>query len=105
MANIVSVDVKEDRISLSLDVSRDEYASLSSATQDILLVSAGSFSESLTSGTLGHSNRIMLPTKVMKKYGVDVLPKKVPAGVSELLGSKFLVLKLVDRKVGVPSFK
>jgi len=105
MANIVSVDVKEGRFSLSLEVSRDEYASLGSATQDILLVPLGSFSESLTSGTLGHSNRIMLPTKVMRKHGIDVLPKKVPAGVSELLGSKFLVLKLVDRQVGVPSFK
>lgn len=104
MAKILSVDMKGGKILLNLDISKDEYRILDSATKDILVLSTETLSESLTTGKLGHSNRIMLPKKVLKKHGVDLLPKKVPADIFSLIDTKFLLIKLDDKKIGVPRF-
>ena len=104
MASILSVDVKENKILLNLKISRKEYETLDSATKDILIVPTETFSENLTTGKLGHSNRVMLPKKILKKYGIRTLPKKVPAKIFDLINNKFLIVKLVEKKIGVPRF-
>ena len=104
MAKVLSVDMKGGKILLNLSISKDEYRVLDSATKDILVLSTETLSESLTTGKLGHSNRIMLPKKVLKKHGMDSLPKKAPADIFDLIDSKFLVIKVEDKKIGVPRF-
>lgn len=105
MASVVSVDVKDtNNILLNLRISKKEYELLAPATKAIMVISSELFTESLTTGRLGHSNRIMLPKKILKKHGVKILPKKVPAEIFDFVDSKFLVISLVDKKVGVPRF-
>ena len=99
--------IESDGISLNLRISVSEYSLLKSPRGSILLLPAdpGILEEWLTTGKLGNGNRIMLPNKVMKKYHVKELHKKVPAGIFEVNGGKFLLIKLEEHKPGVPTFK
>ena len=64
-----------------------------------------SLNEKLTTGKLGNSNRIMLPNKILKKYGIKKLSKKVPSKIFEYNGNKLLVIKLEESKIGIPVFE
>jgi hypothetical protein len=46
----------------------------------------------------------MLPNKVMEKHGVEKLLKKVPATIFESGGGKYLLIRLEEKRPGVPSF-
>lgn len=106
MAEIKSINIEPDGISLNLRISESEYSLLNSPRRDILLLPTDSsaLSELLTTGKLGNGNRIMLPNKIMKKYHVKKLHKKVPAGIFEIDGGRFLLIKLEEHRPGVPTF-
>jgi len=107
MAEIRSINIEHDGISLNLRISESEYSLLTSSRRDILLLPADPsvLEELLTTGKLGNGNRIMLPNKVMKKYHVKKLHKKVPARIFEINGGRFLLIKLEEHRPGVPVFE
>ena len=59
MADIRNIEMGNESILVSLDISKDEYNVLKNETKDILLIPSDSkmFNEVLTTGTLGNSNR------------------------------------------------
>jgi len=102
MANIRSINMKNNEIILNVLVSEDEYGLLND-TKDMVIVPE-KFDESLTTGKLGNSNRIMLPKKILKKHKIE-LKGKVPARIFDLNGKKFLLIKLDEKMIGVPEFE
>lgn len=107
MAELQSVDIQNDIITLTIKIARDEYAQLGQETAELLVLpgTTAKLDDILTTGKLGNSNRIMLPNKILKRHGVTKLPKKVAAKIFDQDKSKFLVIKLRDIKTGVPVFK
>ncbi len=107
MAEIKSINIEPDGISVNLKISESEYALIESPRTDFLLLPSDSnvLEEWLTTGRLGNGNRIMLPNKIMKKYHVEKLHKKVPAKIFEINGGRFLLIKLEENKPGIPVFE
>ncbi|MFH1228850.1 MAG: hypothetical protein V1678_00300 [Candidatus Aenigmatarchaeota archaeon] len=106
MADIDSIDMRDDKILVSLRLSKDEYNILRQSTKGLLLLPTDShtLNESLTTGKLGNSNRIMLPNKILQKHNVTSFLKKVPAQVFDVFDEKFLLIKLQESRIGRPVF-
>ena len=102
MALIRSVNMENGEIILSLSITDEEYKLISNNKE--VIVTSNKFGENLTTGKLGNSNRIMLPKKILKKHDIE-LRGKVPASIFESKGKKFLIIKLEEKKIGVPEFK
>jgi hypothetical protein len=100
------MDMKNDKVLVRLELSREEYKSLNQSTRSLLLLptQADDLCEPLTTGKLGNSNRIMLPNKVLHKYNVTNVLKKAPSRVFDMGGEKFLLIKLQESMVGRPIF-
>lgn len=107
MADIRTIDMKNDKIFVTFEISEEEYKSLKPKPRQLLIVPTDSnaLDETLTTGKLGNSNRIMLPNKILKKYRIKKLLKKVPSKVFECNGNKILVIKLEKSDIGIPIFK
>ena len=107
MADIRNINMDKGEILVNLSVSRAEYDSLKQNTDNLLLVptNAKDMKHLLTTGTLGNSNRIMLPKKVMVKERISGLDKKVPAQILKSNGDVFLMIKLRKSELGIPKFK
>jgi len=106
MADLNSIDLRNDRILLNLKVSKEEYEFLKQATTDIMVIPANSkfMSNLLTTGKLGNSNRLMLPKKILDKLDVKRMEKKVPGKIFRLNGSVYLLTRLHGKKNGIPVF-
>jgi len=106
MANIQSIDMKNDKIFVNLILDKEEYKILGNSTRHLLLLPSDSkdLTELLTTGKLGNSNRVMLPNKVLKKNDVTNMLKKVPARLFDVNDEKFLLLKLQESKIAKPFF-
>jgi hypothetical protein len=106
MADIDSIDMKNDKILVSLKLTKEEYKLLKQATKRLLLLPTepNILNESLTTGKLGNSNRIMLPNKILRKHNVTMLLKKVPSQIFEMYDEKFLLIKLQESTLGKPIF-
>lgn len=104
MADIRLINIEGDHMLVTLAVSKKEYSLLKEDTRDLIVLPAEKLDESLTTGTIGNSNRIMLPNKVLKKSGVKKLFKKLDARVFEVDSKKFLLIKLEDTNPSVPNF-
>ncbi len=106
MANIESMDIRDDKVLMRLELTREEYKALNQSTRSLLLLptQADDLCEPLTTGKLGNSNRIMLPNKVLHKYNVTNVLKKAPSRVFDMGGEKFLLIKIQDSMVGRPVF-
>jgi hypothetical protein len=107
MADVQSVDIQKDSIIVNLKVSKAEYELITSHTSDLLLLpTAPNFmSHLLTTGKLGNSNRIMMPKKILERFEIGILEKKVPAKAFKLHDDVFLLIKLKKSTFGVPVFK
>lgn len=107
MAEVSSIDVSGGRINLNLRITKEEYELLRDRTSDILLLPADKafFERSLTTGKLGNSNRIMLPKKILKRFNMKKMKKKVPAMDFILNGDIFLLIKLKESEFGIPKFR
>ncbi|NIO20436.1 MAG: hypothetical protein GTN76_06770 [Candidatus Aenigmarchaeota archaeon] len=107
MADIRSIDMKRGEIRVNLKISRNEYELLSQETRDLLLVPTqpNILDRPLTTGKLGNSNRIMLPKKILDKYEIIDLEKKVPAKTFKINDEVYLLIKLKRSSIGIPMFK
>ena len=94
--------MENGEIVLNLSITDEEYKLISGAKE--VIIASNDFDESLTTGKLGNSNRIMLPKKILKKHNIE-LRGKVPASIFESEGKKFLLIKLEEKKIGVPEFE
>ena len=102
MAKIESIELKDKEIILSTSISDEERGLLNDTKEIIILPEV--FDESLTTGKLGNSNRVMLPKKILKRHNIE-LKGKVPARVFDLGNKKLLLIKLEEKKIGIPEFK
>jgi len=104
---IQTIDIKIDGILVTFKISEKEYESLKPKSREFLIspTDINALDETLTTGKLGNSNRIMLPNKILKKYEIKELLKKVSSKIFESNGNKFLVIKLEESKLGIPVFK
>jgi hypothetical protein len=107
MADISNIEMRNGSIIISLDVSKDEYDVLKNETKDLMIIPTNQdiFSDELTTGTLGNSNRIMLPNKILKTHEIKSLHKKVPFAIFEIKEDKYLVIELQKKRVGIPRFE
>jgi|Deesub1362A_J573_1020465.scaffolds.fasta_scaffold00151_45 hypothetical protein len=104
MAKLKKVSMEGNDILISLEVAHDEYKLLGSE-KDFLVVPKGDnfLSLSLTTGKLGHGNRIMVPTRLLRRHDI-MLPKKVPASLFEAGGEKYLLIKLQKSRL-IPEYE
>ena len=107
MASIKTIDMNGKDILVTLKISEEEYELLKPKMKNLMIipVETDALNERLTTGKLGNSNRIMLPNKILKKFGIKKLPKKAPSHIFESNGDKILVIKLEESKVGIPIFE
>jgi len=107
MAEIRSIDMRKDNIMVNMKISKDEYDLLSQETRNLLILPSHSnvLDRPLTTGKLGNSNRIMLPKKILDRYEIINLEKKVPARTFKIDDEVFLLIKLKESRFGVPIFK
>ena len=106
MANIKSLEFGNE-ILATFSISDKEYDLLKQSKSDMVILPAelDILDEVLTTGRLGNGNRIMLPTKILKKHNINRLLKNVPAKIFEVDDSKFLLIRLEEYKPGIPVFK
>jgi hypothetical protein len=106
MADIDLIEMKDNNVILKLKLSKDEYGMLEQSTKNLLILPTDKdiLDESLTTGKLGNSNRIMLPNKILKKNGITNLLKNAPARVFEISDEKFVFIKLQGSMIGKPLF-
>jgi hypothetical protein len=107
MAEMHSIDIKKDGILVSLKISNGEYELISNVTSSLLVLptTPAFLDHSLTTGKLGNSNRIMLPKKILEKFEIKILDKKVPARTFRLDDEVYLLIKLKKSGFGIPVFK
>ena len=107
MAEIDSIDIKKDDIVVNLKVSKEEYRLIGNTTSNLLLVPTDLdfLNRPLTTGKLGNSNRVMLPKKILEKFEITELIKKVPARTFNINDEVFLLIKLKKSTFGIPEFK
>jgi hypothetical protein len=107
MAEINSIDVKKNHICVNLKVSKTEFELINNTTSDLLLLPTNTnfLTHLLTTGKLGNSNRIMLPKKILEKFDIKILDKKVPAKTFKLDDEIFLLIRLKKSSFGIPVFK
>jgi hypothetical protein len=105
MAQIKSINIKEENeIIAILSMTKNEYKMLEDMTKNLILLPTELLENRLTTGTLGNSNRIMLPNKILNKHNVTDLLKKVPAKIFKLRDDIYLLIKLQESKLGIPVF-
>ncbi|MFH1237326.1 MAG: hypothetical protein V1648_02880 [Candidatus Aenigmatarchaeota archaeon] len=107
MAEIQTIDVKRDNVFVNLKISKLEYETLSNHTSNLLLLptSHNFMSYLLTTGKLGNSNRVMLPKKILEKFDIRILDKKVPARMFSINDDTYLLIKIKKSAFGIPVFK
>ena len=106
MATIKSLEFG-DEILATFSISEKEYDLLKQSEKNMVLLPARSdiLDDVLTTGRLGNGNRIMLPTKILKRHNIKKLLKNVPSKIFEVDDSKFLLIRLEEYKPGIPVFK
>ncbi|UCC91808.1 MAG: hypothetical protein JSV39_00865, partial [Candidatus Aenigmatarchaeota archaeon] len=91
-----SIDIKKNKIMVNLKVSKSEYELLGHNTSNLLLLPTNLefLNRPLTTGKLGNSNRVMLPKKILERYEIKILEKKVPARAFGVHDEIFLLIRL-----------
>ena len=102
MAEIETIRRTADDIYILTSITEQEASIIGSSRKVLILPEE--FKETLTTGKLGNSNRIMMPKKILRKYEIN-MKGKVPAQVFEIKNKKFLLIEIDEKKVGVPNFK
>ena len=69
MAEIISFNVKKDKIMVNAKISPEEYELVKNETKNLVIlpINVKMLNQPLTTGKLGNSNRIMIPKKFLKK--------------------------------------
>jgi hypothetical protein len=101
MAKIQHIRMKGDKILATFEISEDEYKLIKPRSRRVLFASLDMLGEILTTGTLGNSNRVMLPNKVLNKHGIERLVKKARSNIFSTVDGKYLVVELQKNGIGV----
>jgi hypothetical protein len=101
MAKIQHIRMKGDKILATFEITEDEYKMIKPRSRRVIFASLDMLDEVLTTGTLGNSNRVMLPNKVLIKHGIQKLVKKARSNIFETLDGKYLVVELEKNSIGV----
>ena len=106
MSDIELIEMKGNNVLVRLKMDKDEYGMLNQSTKNLLLLPTDMniLGDSLTTGKLGNSNRIMLPNKILKRHEVTNLLKNAPARVFDVDNQKFLLIKIQDHQIAKPNF-
>ena len=104
MAELINIDFKLNKILVTLEITSEEHQIIK-YHREMLLAPVNSFNEILTTGTLGNSNRIMLPNKILRKNNIATLKKKVPSTILKAGSGKYLVIQLEGGRTEIPEFK
>ncbi len=104
MAELLNIDFKMKKILVTLELSADEHQNIKHH-REMLVAPTSSFTDVLTTGTLGNSNRIMLPNKILKKNDIARLRKKVPCSVLKIKKGRYLVIELEGPSAEIPEFR
>ncbi len=102
MASIESIDFKNNKTLLTLKISKEEYK-LFNGEKDLLVFPVASLDTTLVTGTLGNSNRIMLPNKVLRRNDVESLSKRVLSKIVKIKNGKYLIIQLEESE-DIPRF-
>ena len=107
MAEMKGLKMHDGEIGINLSINRGEYKILKHHMTDIILLPCGkdSLTNHLTTGKLGNSNRIMLPKKILREFGIENMEKKVPSNIFILDGNAFLLIRLKKSELGIPKFE
>lgn len=104
MARVKRIDMEGGGITLVLEISLKEYKLIGSEEDLLAVPRDDSFLlEELTTGKIGHGNRIMVPNKLLKRNDVK-LPKKVPARIFDVQDEKYLLIRL-KKSSFIPEFE
>ncbi len=106
MAEICSIKMDDGNILVNLHISKSEYDLLGNYTRDLLLLPTHMdfLNRQLTTGKLGNSNRIMLPKKILKKFEIVKLEKKIASKTFRVNDEIYLLIKLKKSTIGIPDF-
>ena len=102
MAVLNNINFDKNRISVNFDITREEYK-VFQEDKDFLLVPISALDMTLVTGTLGNSNRIMLPNKILKQHAINELVKKIPYKIIKTKKGKYLVIQL-EGSEHIPKF-
>ena len=107
MAGIKSIDMHNGTIDIMLSINRDEYKVLKHHMANLVILPCGknALNNYLTTGKLGNSNRIMLPKKMLERFEIGKVEKKVPSSIFYIDGDAFLLIKIKKSELGVPKFE
>jgi RNase P/RNase MRP subunit p29 len=100
----VSRESENGAIRVLLEMSQEELK-LIGARENVLVVPKDDdfLTIELTTGRIGHGNRIMVPNRLLNKHQVKLL-KKVPARLFEVRGEKYLLIRLKKSDI-IPEFE
>jgi len=104
MSMLRKMEWENNDILITLKLTKKEYEAVKSDVKEFIILPAEGLYRTLTTGRLGNGNRIMVPTKFLKKHEVDVLRKKVQGNIIDTGERKFLVIELENKRVGIPVF-
>lgn len=105
MANLQTVAFKGNKILVTLELNQEEYGVVSPRSRNFVLVPTAEMPDKLVTGKLGNSNRIMMPNKVLKRYGIPAMPKHVRSTIIRANGGIWLVVDLEKQRAGIPEFE
>lgn len=96
MANVKSLETKDKKMLVCLELSAEEYKTLNNETRGLIVLPTGSrtLNHVLTTGRLGNGNRIMVPQRFLESKNISKLEKKVLAKLFEQNGQIFLLIRL-----------
>ncbi|MEM5812166.1 MAG: hypothetical protein QXN71_02300 [Candidatus Aenigmatarchaeota archaeon] len=106
MAEISSINVKNNNFLVTMKLSKEEYEFLKQETAGLMVIPVCSkfLSQLMTTGKLGNSNRLMLPKKSLDRLQVKKIRRKVPGRIFKLDGSVYLIARLSGKVMGIPEF-
>ena len=107
MATLKGVELENSGFKVSFHISKKEYKLFKHGNKHFLMVPLDSLNDKLTIGTLGNSYRLMLPKKFLKAHDIPEteLPKKADASVFNIGDEKFLTVRILHSKMGIPKFE
>ena len=109
MAKILNVDLSMGKKMLQVELTDLEYELIAPQTDNLLLLptDATHMAETLSTGDLGNSNRIMVPHGLLRRFDVPPLRDlgRVPAAIFNTGTGTYLLVDLSGSRVGVPKFE
>ena len=105
MAKIGKITMKRKGALITLRVNDDEWHSLHSAKNDIVIFPMSRLAKKIKCGTQKSGKRFFLSNGTMERHKIGSLDKKLPMNIFESGDFKVLCIALKDRKRGLPKWE